>query len=70
MTNDEARMTKEARSTNDEAIIHSAFRHSTFVIPSTFELRHSSFHSSFVIPLAPAVRYGCSRGSCPSSPAT
>ena len=56
MTNDEDRMTKEVRSTNDElpgthsatrgfTASHSAHRH------SGFEIRHSLRHSDFVIDL-------------------
>ena len=40
MSNDEARMTKEARNPNDEK---RGFRDSGFVILSSLGLRHSSF---------------------------
>ena len=46
MTNDEARMTKEARNPNDEKW----FRDSGFVILSSLGLRHSSFSIAPVFP--------------------
>jgi prepilin-type N-terminal cleavage/methylation domain-containing protein len=47
MTNDEARMTKEIRSANDERRRNRhAFRHSDFVIDSSFGFRVSSFGRS------------------------
>lgn len=51
MTNVEIQMTKEGRNFNDEKRCAGCFRHSSFVIHSTFEFRHSSFirHLVFVI---------------------
>jgi len=50
MTNGEIRMTKQFRMTNDEAL--SPFRHSDFVIDSSFVIRHSTLmggkHARFV----------------------
>jgi hypothetical protein len=46
MTNDEFQMTKEAQMTKPEStsigVWPSAIRHSDFVIPSSFVIRHSS----------------------------
>jgi competence ComEA-like helix-hairpin-helix protein len=43
MTNDEARMTKEARNPNDEAGDHSTWGGSSFVLRHSFVIRHSCF---------------------------
>src|SRR5262245_45333121 len=43
MTNDEVRMTKQIRMTNDEPIRRAHVRHSEFVIDSSFWFRHSTF---------------------------
>jgi hypothetical protein len=48
MTNDEARMKKQAPMTNDEALMHQVIRHSEFVIDSAFGFRHSSLKLSSV----------------------
>jgi len=45
MTNDEFRMTEEFPMSNDEMMRAQSefFRHSSFVIPSSLDIRHSSF---------------------------
>jgi hypothetical protein len=44
MTNDEVRMTKEARMSKSESSVSGTrIRHSSFVIPSSFGFRDSSF---------------------------
>jgi|KBSSwiStaDraftv2_1062776.scaffolds.fasta_scaffold36842_5 hypothetical protein len=51
MTNDEIRRNTEIRMTNPATAHQRAVRHSGFGFLSSFDLRHSSFDSRFMVPM-------------------
>jgi len=58
MTNDEIRRKTEIRMTNPAIALESGFRHLGFGFLSSFDLRHSSFDSRFIVPMPAKKRKG------------